>query len=124
MYLLILIAISTLVIVFIYNGFATRCPKCGSFGLHKKNKEATMQKLKSNINIKDLLDRVNSSYENPLLQEETSLSKSAQFNEAIFNCKACKYEFNRKKSLIWLTTSNKLGDEIAIKEYNKLLEEE
>ena len=42
------------------------------------------------------------------------------YSNSYFKCKSCGHSFSRKTALIWLTTSNKLGEEIAIREYRKL----
>jgi len=42
------------------------------------------------------------------------------YANAKIKCKACGWSFSRREAVIWLTTANKLGEEVAISEYDKL----
>jgi len=102
---------------FIYNGFRLRCPSCGVYTLHPKDHEAEKEQKQHYENLKktglgDALDNKRSSLGN-------SGSKPG-YSNAHFKCKSCTYSFYRKEAMIWLTTANKLGEETAKKEYQKL----
>ncbi len=111
--------------VFIYNGFRTRCPNCGKYALHSKDTEAIIRqrqmndisnKLGFNNAMNDLYKE--SRFSNEL--EQHYLDQQSSYASAIFRCNSCKHSFDRKTALIWLGTANKLGEEIALKEYKKI----
>jgi hypothetical protein len=45
------------------------------------------------------------------------------YSNAKFKCKKCSWSFDRRVALIWLTTANKIGEEKAITEYQKMRDE-
>jgi predicted RNA-binding Zn-ribbon protein involved in translation (DUF1610 family) len=101
------------ILFFTYNGFATRCPNCGAYKLHKKDKEATRKDLEvyqlyKNAGITEYLSNTN-----------LSIGKKPGYQESKFKCSKCHHSFNRKEALDWLTIANKHGEEIALSEYQK-----
>lgn len=94
--------------ILVYNGFRTRCPNCGKYTLHSKDKEA----------IKEEKERYEK-YEKIGLNEAFGRDKPG-YTTTQFICNSCKHSFCRKTALIWLTTANKIGEEITLEEYRKL----
>ena len=105
------IGLGLLFIIFILNGFKTRCPKCGYHGFHKKIKKGHSPEYEK---LKKQLDSMLVSEGNEQFVNDTG------FGRQTFNCKKCSHEYNRKSSTTWLTISNKLGKEKAIEEYKKV----
>jgi len=102
--LLIFIVIS----IFIYNGFQTRCPNCGKYTLHAKDTEA----IKEQIKMDEICNQIG--------MDDYIGKGKPNYTTTPFKCNSCKHPFDRKTALIWLTTANKLGEEIALEEYKKL----
>lgn len=104
---------------FIYQGFRLRCPLCGEYAVHQKDTtkedEAKVhyEKLKQ-TGMLDSLDKIN----NPL---GSARSKPGYAN-ANFSCNKCVHSFSRREAIIWSKTSAKLGDKVAIHEYQKLIQ--
>ena len=115
---LILIFVVVAIIFFIYNGFRTRCPSCANYSLHSKDdaeekRQAQYYKDLKKSGLGDALDRAGS----PL---GSARSKPGYAN-AKFICKSCGHPFSRREAVIWAATANKLGKDIAISEYTKLI---
>jgi len=104
-----IILIMIVIGIFLYNGFRSRCPACGSYKLHPDDELA-----------------------NKLQREEYEMFRGIDNGGALssrykpnyankqFKCLYCNHSFSRKESTIWLHTANKLGEEKAIMEYRKL----
>ncbi|MGB3988538.1 MAG: hypothetical protein WBK67_02475 [Minisyncoccales bacterium] len=103
-------------IFFIYNGFATRCPNCGSYKLHAKDKEAT----KEDMRIYNMCKEIGAT--NYFQGSMMSIGEKPNYKNAKLKCNTCGYSFSRREALIWLTTANKLGKDIALREYKKMKE--
>jgi len=104
------------VLFFTYNGFATRCPNCGMYKLHSKDKKATKEDLERYEEYKK------AGITNYFEGSSISVGEKPNYQTAKFKCSSCDYSFYRKEALIWLATANKLGEEVAIREYHKLHE--
>ena len=102
------IGLGIVVIIFILNGFKTRCPKCGYHGFHEKIKKKHNPEYEK---LKKQLDSMMIANGNEQFVNDTD------FGRQIFNCKKCSHEYDRKSSITWLTISNQLGNEKAIEEY-------
>ena len=105
---------------FVWHGFRTRCPKCGVMALHLHDKVAEKEqaetfRMMQSIGILKSLDDAGSSL-------GSSRSKPGYAN-ALFRCKVCGHSFQRSTAVLWLTISNKVGEERALAEYSKLLSE-
>ena len=112
-----LVVVAALIGYFIYNGFRTRCPMCGAYALHPKDKAAEIKqaeryKMLKESGLGDALDSYGS--------HSGSAKNKPGYSNAIFSCKSCQHSFDRETSVIWLTESNKIGDEKSIEEYQKL----
>jgi hypothetical protein len=88
--------------------------------LHPKDYDAEKHHIKYYENLKnsglgDALDKAGSSF--------GSSANTPGYANAYFKCKTCGHSFSRKEAIVWLTTANKIGDEIALSEYRKLLKE-
>ena len=101
-----------LVLVFIYNGFCTRRPNCGYWGLNKKIKEDELSKFHNEYEkaMRQL------SKNNSILKKFNSKS-SDTFASRLLMCKKCGYEFNRKLAHEWNNVAKKVGDKKAIEIY-------
>lgn len=114
---IVLIILAVLILLFIYNGFRTRCPYCGDYSLHPKDKQAEEEQKKSyellqETGLGNKLDEYGSEF-------GSSMNKPG-YSNSLFKCKSCGHTFSRKTALIWLNIANKLGEETAIREYRKL----
>lgn len=116
------IALATVatVMFFLWQGFRTRCPKCGVMALHPRDKAAEKEqaetfRLMQSTGLAKALDDAGSSL-------GSAHSKPGYIN-ARFRCKACDYAFKRSIAIEWLTIRNKIGEERAIAEYVKLVAE-
>lgn len=94
---------------FTYQALRLRCPLCAKYVIHPKD-EKEEEKMKAN-------------YENYKKAGLSTERVKPGYTNASFLCKNCQHSFSRRESMIWTKASNKLGDEIAIKEYKKLISE-
>ena len=101
-------------VFFIYNGFTTRCPNCGSYKLHAKDEEAT----KENMRIYNICKEIGATdyFKGSMI----SIGEKPNYKIAKLKCNTCNYSFSRREALAWLHTANKLGEEVALREYKKL----
>ena len=114
------IGVAVVVAWFVWHGFRTRCPYCGKTGLHAVDRDAEAKQaehyeLKKTLGFLDGLDNLGSSF-------GTAHSKPGYANRN-FRCKDCQHTFNRRSAITWLTTANKVGDDVAIAEYRKVHDE-
>jgi len=109
----IVVAIIIVISFFIYNGFATRCPNCGTYKLHKKDKEATQKDLENYERYKKL------GITDYLSNTGLSIGKKPGYKDSKFKCSKCHHSFNRLEALYWLTIANKHSEDIALSEYHK-----
>lgn len=105
---------------FIWQGFRTRCPACGKMALHPRDAVAEAkqreyyEKMKS-TGLLEGLDQVGSSL-------GTQRAKPGYANRRL-RCRKCGHSFDRKTAVTWLTTANKLGEDVALREYQKIRNE-
>ena len=90
-----------IICLFVFNGFRTRCPACGKYSLHPKDPEGEAEQQR----MYDIAEwsRFKPSYANRRLK-----------------CNSCGHLFDRHTAIIWLRTSNKLGEERALNEYRRI----
>ncbi|MEI8613579.1 hypothetical protein P4S54_07680 [Shewanella sp. PP-He15 brown] len=119
MEILIILAL-TAIVFFIWQGFRTRCPKCGKMALHPKDKDAEEVQKQHYENLKktSLLSKLDESG----VTFGSERAKSGYAN-ALFKCKNCGWLFGRREAITWLTTANKVGENVALREYEKLKRE-
>lgn len=113
----IFIAIIFIVIgFFIYQGFCTRCPNCGYWGLNRK--------VKDDISSNEFYELLRSASEglkdNPETEWYSKMASNKGFSNKTLTCKKCKHTFSRNLAMLWLKTSKKIGEEEALKEYHNL----
>lgn len=113
-----LIGVAVVIGFFVWQGFRTRCPLCGLSALHPRDEQRESEQRKRYESMQSTgmlggLDRLGSS----LGSERTKPG----YNNRNLKCKSCGHAFGRREAVIWLTTSNKLGEEKALDEYKKLI---
>jgi len=111
------VGIAAVAAFFIWHGFRTRCPACGKSALHPRDsageakQRAHYQNLQS-TGMLEGLDRVGSSF-------GTQRAKPGYANRRL-RCKKCGHSFDRTTAVTWLAAANKLGEEVALREYRNL----
>ncbi|EOE6249814.1 hypothetical protein ACUY0Y_004465 [Vibrio parahaemolyticus] len=105
---------------FVWQGYRTRCPKCGKVALHPKDKDAEEKQKQhyENLQKTGLLK----SFDKAGVTFGSELAKPGYAN-ALFKCKSCCWSFGRREAITWLTTANKLGENVALREYEKIKRE-
>jgi hypothetical protein len=101
-----------LVLVFLYNGFCTRCPNCGYWGLNKKTKEDEFSKFD-----KEYQKAMRQLSKNDTILKKINSKSSESFTSRLLMCKKCGHEFNRKLAHEWNNVSKKVGNMKAIEIY-------
>ena len=91
-------------------GFKTRCPNCGVFKLHPKDKERNAQMVKAHS------DALSVGF------PPSQYSKPGYVNDWL-RCKDCGALYQRHTANEWMNVSRDLGEDDAILEYKKLQEE-
>jgi transposase-like protein len=110
---------AALVCYIVFQGLRLRCPLCSKYTIHPKNKEKEDYVKDNYENLKKagLLDSLKGEY-SPLSSKNTKPG----YANAHFLCKSCGHNFSRKESMIWNRTAAKLGDDVAINEYRKVIQ--
>ncbi len=104
---------------FVYNGFRTRCPACGKYGLHRKDKAEHSKQRERYEALKD--SELGDSQRRRGQNIETRYKPG--YANSRLRCKKCRHLFGRKLAIEWLRISNKHGDDLALREYCKLQQE-
>ena len=91
-------------------GFKTRCPNCGVFKLHPKDREKNAKMVQS---YKDALS---------VRFPPSEYSKPGYVNDWL-RCVKCGERYQRHTANEWMNISREFGEDDAILEYKKLQEE-
>ncbi|MBN8739792.1 MAG: hypothetical protein J0H86_09825 [Xanthomonadaceae bacterium] len=105
-----LLAGSALLVTYsIYNGFRTRCPACGKYLLHRTDREAEAKQAEAYRNAQRVFGNSSPSF----------VSRPG-YSTRNFRCSGCNHAFDRETAITWLGIANKLGEDVALTEYQKL----
>jgi hypothetical protein len=127
---ILLLIILTIIVFFSYNAFKTRCPRCGYFGMNRKDKETIKEFYSSkkkdhpdyqfNTEMDELINRL-SKESNGLIEPST---EKINYTNTPLICNKCNYHYNRELAIEWANIASKLGEEKTIKEFLKLRPED
>lgn len=113
----IIIVVALVIVYFIYQGYKSRCPNCGFYGVNREEKEdkEVVKEHRRYLEEEGLLDWERDNYEKGIFKR----NPDNHFSSQLLTCKKCGHKYERYTSEIYEDIARKQGDEYALSKYQK-----